>query len=227
MPFLITKREFKQKSFQFLGGEIPTKQEFRLGLNLYISRILDHDIVAGVSLYQDDTVIYFTTSTIDAIIDSGSGYLVARFGCEDNIKDYSHLTISLCGMNLGDRTVKTKHYIGTKQIGEANQTYEDIDKLDEWIRKETSYIQRREILIKRFPNVFRKDFSNGLAHEMGELNAEWYKKAKDDGMTDVAVFYIIAQGHLSLAYVDARIDINSLRKDYVIYDFGGACCPPS
>lgn len=226
MPFLITKKEFIQKSFQFLGGEIPSKQEFRLALNLYMSRILDHDVVSGVSLYQDERVLYFKTDVIDEIIESSSGYLVARFGCEDSNKDYSHLTISLCGMNLGEITVKTKRYIGTQQIGQSNKTHEDMGTLDEWVAKEKNYVQRRGVLIGRFPLVFRKDFENGLAHEIEELNNEWYKKAKEDGMTYVAIHFILAKGHLSLAFTDARIDINSLRKDYVIYDFGQACCPP-
>lgn len=227
MPFLTTKQEFIQKSFQFLGGEIPSKQEFRLALNLYKIRILDHDVVSGVSLYQDEEVLYFKTDVIDEIIASGSRYLVARFGSEDSNKDYSHLTISLCGMNLGDTIVKTKRYIGTKQIGQSNKTHEDIGTLDEWVAKEKNYVQRRGILIDRFPLAFRNDFKNGLAHEIKELNYEWYEKAKGDKMTDVAIHFILAKGHLSLAFTDARIDINNLRKDYVIYDFGGGCCPPA
>jgi len=101
--------------------------------------------------------------------------------------------------------------------------------IDVWRNKEKYYTERLQNLIKKFPEEFTDDYKtypNGLAHDIQEFRREWYDKAKNDKMLNVAIYFIKINGHLSLAFTDARIKISELIKDYTVYDFGQGCCPP-
>ena len=130
MALLIAKENFRekivQKSFRenlFVGGEIPSKEDFINALSLYNSRMTDYNC-NGVNLLNDTRVLYFKTETMDKILSTGT-HLVARYGCEDSSNKYSQLTISLCSMITGKPEIVSSHYIGTYGVEINNHTHED------------------------------------------------------------------------------------------------------
>ncbi|MCA0234697.1 MAG: hypothetical protein LCH91_29870 [Bacteroidetes bacterium] len=228
MPILISRASVLKG-----GNPFPNISSFKEALDAYNKRLFDFNNVAGVHLLDDPRVIYFTTETFSNIIGSGATHLVVRFGCEDDTKQYSNLSIVLCGMNRSDYKVKTEHYIGKPRLVAGNNTtHESVGSLNEWKLKENNYFIRVSTLINDSSGaneflVDSKIYTNGVSYEIKELQSEWFDYALINGMTHVACYFLKVENHLSVAFADARINLRLAVISDVVYDFGSGCCPPA
>lgn len=177
--------------------------------------------INGIDLSKDVKVLFFKVATIKLILQKKE-LIVARFGCDDANSSYSGLTAVLCAMNKSIVDDNEAMYVGTTSVGLPN---EDIKDINSWRVKEANYRARRDKLVNINPNIFKYEKPHGIAHTSLEFKTEWFDAATDDKMTDVAIYFIVFPYHTTVAFVDARIDLNTLLDQYVIYDQGTGCCP--
>lgn len=235
MSILISRESLLRFNSLKKGDPIPNLSVFKEALYAYNTRLLEFNNFSGVSLLNDPRVIYFKASTFIDIVKSGATHLVVRFGCEGEIEEYGKLSVIVCGMNKGEFDVITKHYIGRdRRSNEDDIAYDDMgaNSVENWRLKENNYVIRVNKLLSTPSgrNEFLLDsrvFENGISHEIQELRDEWLDSAIDGGMTHIACYFIKVNNHLSVAFTDARLNLQIATLSYVVYDFGGGCCPPA
>lgn len=200
-------------------GEIITKK-FSQAKKDYEDRKSNFNGLSGVVMNRDKTLITLPISNIRDVLNSGKKFIVARFGCEDESQGFAGLTVAICAMNQNEVDNNTPLFTEGLLIDTP-------DEILNWRKKENNYRVRRSKLITGDSNEFKNDFPHGIAHEIDEFRKEWFSIAENNGMTEVAIYFIKFGGVGTVAYADARITEDTLSSNFEVYDFGGACCPPA
>lgn len=231
MVTLNSKEKLKQP--QLIGSPI-SRGMFNAGRSEYEKRIQDNDNKHGVIMNEDAFVKYFTVETFYEIFSQGQ-HIVARFGSEGADANYKALTAGLCAMNAGIIDNTTPIYIGTDRVKTTsgiNESFSlniqvtDLWYITNWRTKESNYRARRDNLVRGNSIEFKNDYVHGVAHEIKKMRYEWFDNAVKNGMKNVAAYFIKIDGHLSVAYTNANVELWGLDDEFVGYDFGQGCCPP-